>query len=223
MPTPYIQKQAKKHHVSLNTSEEKWAKAKRIAAKEGKGGNYAYVTGIYKSMMGENMSYPTFKTFLMVESDLEDVSGQSMTLEPNVDSNDEGGMDELQDHPDMMGGEDDFGQSQHEPVDLDNDERFLELKSNPQSKPDALRIRQLSQTNPEEVEQELQDAHDKHFAGRGTNMSQADSAMHMGADDEEGFDQSNLASLPKMTDDEAESDWRPVGESLLSSLIFKRK
>lgn len=34
------------------TDEAKWEKAKKIAAKEGKGEDYAYITGIYKKMMG---------------------------------------------------------------------------------------------------------------------------------------------------------------------------
>jgi len=33
--------------------EEKWKKAKTIAAKEGHAGNYAYIMGIYKKLTGK--------------------------------------------------------------------------------------------------------------------------------------------------------------------------
>lgn len=53
MPTPYVKKMAKKHHTTTKQSEGKWADAKKAAEKQGQGDNYAYVTKVYKSMMGE--------------------------------------------------------------------------------------------------------------------------------------------------------------------------
>lgn len=39
--------------VSTKRQERLWAQAERIAEDEGKGGNYAYITGIYKKSLGE--------------------------------------------------------------------------------------------------------------------------------------------------------------------------
>jgi hypothetical protein len=64
MPLPYVKKTAKKHHVSVAKAEDKWKKAKAVAAKQGKSDNYALITGIYKKMIGENLS---FTEFLMID------------------------------------------------------------------------------------------------------------------------------------------------------------
>lgn len=53
MPTPYVRKLAKKHKTTVKKSEKEWEKAKKQAAKQGKGDNFAYITGIYKRIMGE--------------------------------------------------------------------------------------------------------------------------------------------------------------------------
>jgi hypothetical protein len=53
MPTTYVKKLASKHGVSTRKAEQKWAEAKKAAAKEGEGENYAYVTSIFKKMMHE--------------------------------------------------------------------------------------------------------------------------------------------------------------------------
>lgn len=225
MPTGYVKKVANKKHATVKSTEEKWAKAKRLAAEQGHGGNYAYVTGIFKKMVGENVTYPTFKNFLILENDLESQPGQRMSIQPNVDDNEDDGDIATMDGPeDMdagmdadvdMGGDDidmdiDMGDeieaSPGEPVNLDTDERFLELKSTPAGKADAIRIRQLSTTSPQEVEQELQDAWEKHFGNKGVHMSKADDMHHMGGEAEE---------IPTMK--------RAVGESLLASLVKYRK
>jgi hypothetical protein len=54
MPSPYLSKLAKKHHMSNDTAEGHWAKAKARAAEQGHEGNYAYITAIAKKMMGES-------------------------------------------------------------------------------------------------------------------------------------------------------------------------
>jgi hypothetical protein len=51
MPTPYIKKLAKEHHTSVEHVERLWDNAKDKAAKEGKGEDYAYITGILKKSM----------------------------------------------------------------------------------------------------------------------------------------------------------------------------
>lgn len=63
MPTSYIKKTAKKHHISTSKAEVKWNKAKAIAKKQGQADNYALITGIYKKMIGENLG---FVEFLMI-------------------------------------------------------------------------------------------------------------------------------------------------------------
>lgn len=64
MPISYVKKTAKKHHISTAKAEHKWNKAKAIAKSQGKEDNYALITGIYKKMIGENLS---FQEFLMVD------------------------------------------------------------------------------------------------------------------------------------------------------------
>lgn len=64
MPRSYIKKTAKKHHTTIKKAEEKWNKAKSIAKKQGQGDNYALITGIYKKMIGESIS---FTEFLIIE------------------------------------------------------------------------------------------------------------------------------------------------------------
>jgi hypothetical protein len=63
MPTAYIKKTAKKHHTSVGKAEAKWNKAKSIAKKQGQPNNYALITGIYKKMIGESISFTNFLMF----------------------------------------------------------------------------------------------------------------------------------------------------------------
>lgn len=60
MPQAFVQKLAKQHHMSVAEAEKKWNAAKEDAAKEGKAENYAYITQIFKSRMGETSSIRSF-------------------------------------------------------------------------------------------------------------------------------------------------------------------
>lgn len=73
MPTPYIKKLAKKHHTSVGKSEGRWEKAKQQTAKQGHSEDFAYITGIYKKMMGEDVSEMSLKQFLQI-TEMDDVS-----------------------------------------------------------------------------------------------------------------------------------------------------
>lgn len=73
MPTPYIKKLANKHHTSVGKSEGRWEKAKQQAAKQGHSEDFAYITGIYKKMMGEDVSEMSLKQFLQI-TEMDDVS-----------------------------------------------------------------------------------------------------------------------------------------------------
>lgn len=52
MPTPALQSFAKQSGKSAAEVEKLWKKAKKVADDMGEGGNYAYVTGVLKSMLG---------------------------------------------------------------------------------------------------------------------------------------------------------------------------
>jgi hypothetical protein len=87
VPTAYVQKLAKKHNVSTGKSENEWARAKSVAVKEGKGENFAYVTAIYKKIMGESAKNLSLKDFLYVTE--ADVSEISYGRDRNRDTSDE--------------------------------------------------------------------------------------------------------------------------------------
>ena len=53
MPTEYIRKMAEKHGKSLKEAELMWETARKQAEKEGHADNYAYITAIFKNMIGE--------------------------------------------------------------------------------------------------------------------------------------------------------------------------
>lgn len=55
MPTAYIKKLAKEGHGTVQSLEKKWDEAKAAAKKEGKGENFAYVTGIFQKMLGAHV------------------------------------------------------------------------------------------------------------------------------------------------------------------------
>jgi len=63
MPTPYVEKLAKKHGVSVDKAESEWEKAKKDAADGGHSDDYAYVTQIFKSRMGETAKVESAVTF----------------------------------------------------------------------------------------------------------------------------------------------------------------
>lgn len=52
MPQEYVKKMAKQYDVSIPAAEKFWKKAKQAAEDQGKKDNYAYVTSIFKNMMG---------------------------------------------------------------------------------------------------------------------------------------------------------------------------
>lgn len=62
MPTPFVAKLAKKHGMSIKDAEGKWDSAKKAAEKQGQGENYAYITDVFKNMMGEKGSFRVLKS-----------------------------------------------------------------------------------------------------------------------------------------------------------------
>lgn len=67
MPNAYIQKLAKKGKFDEDELERRWSKAKKLAADKGEAGNYAYVTGIFKRMVGEALTFAELDAILVVE------------------------------------------------------------------------------------------------------------------------------------------------------------
>lgn len=66
MPTAYVKKVAKKHKISTAASESNWKKAKSVAKKQGHDGEFAYITSIYKKMVGEDAKLLGLKDFLIL-------------------------------------------------------------------------------------------------------------------------------------------------------------
>jgi hypothetical protein len=67
MPNPYVKKIAAKGEHSEDEVERRWKKAKKLAADRGESGNYAYITGIFKRMVGEALTYSELHAILVVE------------------------------------------------------------------------------------------------------------------------------------------------------------
>jgi len=62
MPTEYVKKLAKEHGMSLEEAEDKWKEAMKLAKEEENVDDYfAYVTAIFKSLMGEPKGHATKK------------------------------------------------------------------------------------------------------------------------------------------------------------------
>ena len=59
MPTSFLKKTADKHHISIQSAEKKWAEATLKAEAQGQKDNYAYITKIFTSMLGETASLVT--------------------------------------------------------------------------------------------------------------------------------------------------------------------
>lgn len=59
MPVNYIKKLSSDGKGSIASLESKWDKAKTLAKEQGHEGDFAYVTGIFKKMIGENYSLET--------------------------------------------------------------------------------------------------------------------------------------------------------------------
>jgi len=54
MPKSYLQKISKEKGISMDKVERLWDKAKGIAKDSGREEDYAYITGIFKNMLGEH-------------------------------------------------------------------------------------------------------------------------------------------------------------------------
>lgn len=57
MPSDYVKKLADKKGISVEKAEGYWDKAKTRAKEEGHDGEYDYITGIFKRMMGESLTF----------------------------------------------------------------------------------------------------------------------------------------------------------------------
>lgn len=67
MPNAYVQKLAKKGKHSEDELERRWSKAKKLAADKGESDNYAYITGIFKRMVGEALTFAEYNAILVTE------------------------------------------------------------------------------------------------------------------------------------------------------------
>ena len=105
MPTPYIKKLAKTHGKSIGFTESKWDKAKQIAETEGKEDNFAYVTSIFKNMMGETLENLTFLQYVVLK-EMDDVSDMGYGTGEDED--------ELGDEYEFSGDEDDLNFDEYE-------------------------------------------------------------------------------------------------------------
>lgn len=168
MPTGYVKKLAKQHSMSTKAAEGKWKKAKKAALKTGHAGEYDYVTGVFKKMMGESGSAPSFLQFLLIENELD-------SLEFDVDSADMGGFSPGRISPADTGeldgmefdDEDEFSDDagiepgQDVEVDLETDERYLALP-----RPERFRIKKLAnELSGYELDDELTQAYEKSVGG----------------------------------------------------------
>lgn len=52
MPAPLVKSLAKKAGISNDEAEKRWSKAKARAKEQGREGEYDYITGIFKRMLG---------------------------------------------------------------------------------------------------------------------------------------------------------------------------
>lgn len=67
MPNSYIKKLSDEGKGSVEELEKKWEKAKELAQERGQGEDYAYVTGIFKKMIGEDLTLSEFLKWLIFE------------------------------------------------------------------------------------------------------------------------------------------------------------
>ena len=170
MPTPYVKKLAKQHNTSTKAAEGKWKKAKKAALKTGHAGEYDYVTGVFKKMMGESGSAPSFLQFLLIENELDslefDVDGADMGgFSPGrISPADTGELDALdpEDDPlDVYSDDSGIEPGQDIEVDLETDERYLALP-----RPERFRIKKLAnELSGYEIDDELTQAYEKSIGG----------------------------------------------------------
>lgn len=64
MPANLVKKLAKRKGISIEESEKLWDKANNLAEAHSKAENSSYVTGVFKKMMGENLSFKEFITLV---------------------------------------------------------------------------------------------------------------------------------------------------------------
>ena len=136
MPTGYVKKLAKKHHTSVGKSEAEWERAKAQAKKQGKGENFAYITSIYKKIMGESAKDLSLKQFLSITERMDvpgDVSYSSRDDYANDELGDEEdfgdeGDDELGGDEDL-GDEEDFGDEGEDEFDNHDGHRLADIVS----------------------------------------------------------------------------------------------
>jgi hypothetical protein len=131
MPQNYVKELAKKHNISVEVAESEWSNAKKQAKKQGKPDNFAYITSIFKKMMGESKEI-SLKSYLSL---MEDLENQSYDRAPTGDKNefsfstDTEEMDDISDED--FSDEYDFNDSgdldSHEQEHADEDERIQEL------------------------------------------------------------------------------------------------
>jgi hypothetical protein len=67
MPNAYIKKLSDEGKGSEDELEKKWKKAKELAQERGREDDYAYVTGIFKKMIGEDLTLREFLKWLIFE------------------------------------------------------------------------------------------------------------------------------------------------------------
>lgn len=125
MPTGYVKKLAKKHHTSVGKSESVWEEAKQQAAKAGKSENFAYITSIYKKMMGEDAKNLSLKGFLAI-TEMDDVQDMGYSRNKNYDDNfddeDEFGDESEDEFNDDEFNDDEFGEDEFGEDDLEGHE-----------------------------------------------------------------------------------------------------
>ena len=161
-------KLAKQHTSSTKATQGKWKKAKKAALKKGQLGEHDYVTGVFKKMINENGSAPSFLQFLLIENDLDNLSF-------DVDGADVGGMSPGRISPADTGeldgldfdDEDEFSDDvgidpgQDVEVDLETDERYLALP-----RTERFRIKKLAnEISGYELDDELTQAYEKSVGG----------------------------------------------------------
>ena len=119
MPTNFVAKLAKEHNISVEKAEERWNVAKQQAAKQGKAENFAYITSIFKNMMGESASFMGLKDFMMLSERDEQTYDRAPTGDRDEFEFGSTDTEELDDISDEDFDEDD---SELEPPELDDED-----------------------------------------------------------------------------------------------------
>lgn len=205
MPTSYVKQLAKKHGVSTGKSEAEWARAKKQAAKEGKGENFAYVTAIYKKIMGESAKTISLKDFLFVTemNDTSEISYGRDRNEPLDDEFSDDFSDEDQDSLDDEDRDEDYGdEDQDEDFDQESGHRLKgivgpdEMDDSEDEFGDEDQDEDLLGDEEDQDEGVLSDDEDEYQGGE-----EAPAPMRKSRDDEsrfEGYDVPKLSMLKEL-------------------------